>query len=123
MLLKECYDAFGGSYESVKERISKDEIIKKFVIKFLSEPSYGELCDALETEDYETAFRAAHSLKGVSDNLGFQKLGSSSSLLTECLRGKNEQQIDKQQCKELFESVSEDYNEVMEAVRTLAETE
>lgn len=30
MLLKECYDAFGGGYESVNQRISKDEIIKNF---------------------------------------------------------------------------------------------
>lgn len=32
MLLKECYDAIGGDYESVKHRISKEEIIEKFVI-------------------------------------------------------------------------------------------
>lgn len=122
MLLKECYDAFGGDYESVKKRISNDEIIKKFVIKFLSEPSYDNLCQALEDEDYEAAFRAVHSLKGVSANLGFQRLCSSSSLLTECLRGKDKPQIDQTQCKELFESMSEDYRAVVESIKRLVES-
>lgn len=119
MLLKECYDAFGGSYEAIKERISDDAIIKKFVVKFLSEPSYANLCQALECEDYEEAFRAAHSLKGVSVNLGFQRLSNSSGVLTEYLRGKEKQQIDKMKWKELFESLSEDYKKVVDAIKSL----
>ena len=35
----------------------------------------------------EAAFRAAHTLKGVAQNLGFQKLYLSSAALTEALRG------------------------------------
>ena len=79
MLLKECYDTFGGSYESVRQRISKDEVIKKFVIKFLAESSYDKLRQAIENEDYVGAFNAAHALKGVSQNLSFERLGKSSS--------------------------------------------
>lgn len=119
MLLKECYDAFGGDYESVRQRISKDEIIKKFVIKFLSEPSYDNLCSALESESYEEAFRAAHSLKGVCANLGFKRLEASASELTELLRHSNEEPVDKEKCKEVFERVSVDYNVVVEAAGKL----
>ena len=119
MLLKECYDAFGGSYEDVKERIPKDEIIKKFAIKFLSEPSFDNLCQALEGEDYKEAFRAAHSLKGICANLGFQRLEESSSALTELLRGSEEKQVDKEECKEYFERVSKDYKVVVEALKNL----
>lgn len=121
MLLKECYDTFGGDYESVKHRISKEEIIKKFVIKFLSEPSFDNLCSALEREAYDEAFRVAHSLKGVCANLAFVRLEKSVSDLTELLRHSNDAPIDKERCKEAFENVSADYNAVMEAIRKLDE--
>ena len=117
MLLKDCYDAFGGDYESVRQRLSKDEIIKKFVIKFLSEPSFGNLSSALEREAYEDAFRAAHSLKGVCANLAFKRLEASASELTELLRHSAEEPVDKEKCKEVFECVSVDYNAVVDAVR------
>lgn len=121
MSLKDCYDMFGGSYESVKQRISKEEMIEKFVLKFLSDPSYELLCRTLEDENYTEAFRAAHSLKGVSQNLSFSRLESSSSVLTELLRNSDEKQIDKEQCKELLMQVSADYKEVVEAVRKFKE--
>ena len=121
MSLKDCYDMFGGSYESVKQRISKEEMIEKFVLKFLSDSSYELLCRTLEDENYTEAFRAAHSLKGVSQNLSFSRLESSSSVLTELLRNSDEKQIDKEQCKELLMQVSADYKEVVEAVRKFKE--
>ncbi len=119
MILKECYDAFGGDYESVKLRITKDEMLKKFVLKFLSEPSYQNLCEALDGGNYEDAFRAAHSLKGVSANLGFARLEKSSSEMTELLRKSGEKQIDSDMTKQLLETVTGDYNAVIEAIRKL----
>lgn len=121
MLLKECYDTFGGEYESVKQRISSDETIHKFVLKFLTEPSYANLCKSLDEEDYEEAFRAAHSLKGVCQNLAFKKLGESSSALTELLRSRDEKHIDKVHCEKLLKEVSEDYKVVVEAISRLKE--
>lgn len=121
MRLKECYDAFGGDYDSVKERILKEEMIEKFLIKFLSEPSYENLCHSLEQENYEEAFRAAHSMKGVCANLGFGELEKGSSDLTEYLRGKEKDQIDKNQCQELLEKVAEDYKKVTGAIQSFME--
>lgn len=40
MNLEECYNAFGGSYEDIKMRLNSDALIKRFVIKFLSDTSY-----------------------------------------------------------------------------------
>lgn len=119
MLLKEFYDTIGGGYESVRQRIPKDELIKKFVIKFLTDPSYSDLSQALEKEDYEGAFRAVHTLKGVSANLGFLKLNASSGNLTELLRHRDQETPDKEQCRELFWHVSEDYRAVVSAIGLL----
>lgn len=119
VLLKDCYDSFGGSYEAVRQRMPKDEIIKKFVLKFLDEPSYGNLSRALKNEDYGSAFLEAHSLKGVSANLGFERLGESSGVITELLRNKEESEIDREECMKAFEQVSKDYQEVIEAIKQL----
>ena len=119
MLLKDCYDMFGGSYENVKQRIPKEEMIERFVIKFLSDSSYEVLCRSFEEGDYAEAFRAAHSLKGVSQNLGFLRLVASASALTEYLRNSSEKQSDKAQCQKLLKQVSEDYFTVVEAVRMM----
>ena len=120
MVLSECYEAFGGNYEAVKQRIANDATIQKFLLMFLKEPRYGNLCEALEKDDYESAFRAAHSLKGISQNLSFQKLEVSSSALTEHLRNYAEQPVDKAQCKELFDKMTVDYKEVWNAVDEFA---
>ena len=42
---------------------------------------------AVAIKDWESAFRAAHTLKGVAQNLDFGDLGRSAAALTEALRG------------------------------------
>ena len=121
MQLKECYDVFGGDYESVRQRMPREQMIRKFVLRFLSDPSYELLCSSLESKNYEGAFRAAHSLKGVCQNLGFQRLVMTVSAMTELLRKWNEAQIDEEQAQLLFEQVSEDYKLVVETIGQLDE--
>lgn len=122
MLLKECYDKIGGDYESVFKRIPKDSIIEKFLIKFLSEPSYNNLCDFFDKEDYEEAFRAAHSLKGVCINLGFNKLAESASDITEFLRDSSQKTIDKSEGKRLLQLVTDDYNFIIAQLQAYVDT-
>ena len=117
MQLNECYKAFGGDYESVRKRIPGDKIIIKFLIKFLSEPSYEKLCRTLEEEDYKEAFRAVHSIKGISANLGFPALLDSSGMLTEYLREQDKHPVDKNKCMEYFDVITKDYKVVIDAVR------
>ena len=120
MKLEECYASFGGNYEDVQARLRSDVLIKKFVLKFLSDPTFGSLCAALDSKNYEEAFRAAHTLKGIAQNLSFKRLGESSSSLTEFLRGKADGQIDASQCASLFGIVKEDYDAVVEAGQMLS---
>ena len=117
MLLSEFYERIGGDYEGVKQRIPREDLIVKFVNKFPADPCYRNLSEALEAANCQEAFRAAHSLKGVCYNLGFQRLGDSSSVLTDAMRGKEE--IDRQQCEGLFEKVTEDYQLVVDMIGRL----
>ena len=86
MTLQECYAAMGGNYEEVLGRLRSDRLIQKFVLKFVDDGSYQLLLDSMASQNYEDAFRAAHTIKGVCQNLGFTALMSSSSRLTEALR-------------------------------------
>jgi HPt (histidine-containing phosphotransfer) domain-containing protein len=122
MNLKDCYDSFGGSYEVIRERLPKDELIDRFVRKFLVEPSYTSLCSAVDVGDYEEAFKAAHALKGVSANLSFVRLTKSVSDLTELLRNSATTPVDREECLALFQTVAADYSSVTDAIRQYAET-
>ena len=86
MTTKECYEKIGSNYESVLGRFGSEALVKRFALKFLKDPSYAELSEALEVRDAERAFRAAHTLKGVCLNLGFDRLYRSAGQLTELLR-------------------------------------
>lgn len=112
MTLQECYHAIGGDYMDVVARLMNDRIVQKFLLKFLDDGSYDTLVRSMEEEDYETAFRAAHTIKGVCQNLGITRLGESSSRLTEALRnGKS------QGCEAFLEQVKEDYDQTVQVIR------
>lgn len=119
MTVKECYEMFGGDYEDVLQRIPRDELVKKFVLKFLDDKSYEKLKVGLQQENMEEAFRAAHSLKGVSQNLSFQKLGQSAGELTEQLRHWESAPVDRACCEQLFQTVTADYEAVIAAIQKL----
>ena len=87
MTIQECYAAMGSDYEEVLGRLRSPRIIQKFILKFLDDGSYDLLVRSMEAGNYEEAFRAAHTIKGVCQNLGFTRLYESSSALTEALRG------------------------------------
>ena len=87
MSLRTCYEQLGGDFDSVRGRLPSERLVQKFVLKFLNEGSFNELKAGIEAKDGETAFRAAHTLKGVCLNLSFDKLHTSSDRLCEALRG------------------------------------
>lgn len=112
MTLKECYNALGGDYENAVGRLMNDRILQKFVLKFLEDGSYGLLLKSMEAEDYQEAFRAAHTIKGVCQNLSFTDLGESGSRMTEALRAGKKEEYPK-----LLEAVKKDYERTVSAIR------
>lgn len=122
MLVQECYESFGGSYEDVKSRLMRDELIKRFVIKFLDDKSFEQLAEALKAKDYKNAFGAVHTLKGLCRNLSFDKLSVSASKLTETLRKWESVPVDEELCNVQWAEVSADYNQVVNAIRLLEES-
>lgn len=89
MTLKQFYDGIGGDYADVTARFGGERLVNKFIIKFLDDPSFRELENCLAADDCEGAFRAAHTLKGLCLNLGFDILYSAASDVCEALRENN----------------------------------
>ena len=87
MDLKELYDQIGGNYQETISRLPSEPMVKKFVLKYPADPTYAQLQAAIAQKDWETAFRAAHTLKGVAQNLGLDRLYTAVFALTEQLRG------------------------------------
>ena len=86
MEVKEFYTRIGGDAASVLDRLGTEELIVRFVRKFPADGSYTQLCEAIVQGDVETAFRAAHTIKGLCLNLGFESLYRVDEALTEELR-------------------------------------
>ncbi|MGN1295115.1 MAG: Hpt domain-containing protein [Bacilli bacterium] len=87
MTLEECYIKFGGDYKLVLSRLMMDKMVDRFIRKFLDDQSYNLLITSLNEKNYEEAFRAAHTLKGLCLNLCLDGLLKPVVELTEKLRG------------------------------------
>lgn len=122
MQLEQCYESFGGNYQDVRSRLMKEELIQRLVIKFLADTSYEKLAAAMEEKNYGEAFRAVHTLKGVSQNLSFDRLSHSTAAMTETLRKWESSPVDEALCEEQWQQVSANYKAVADAIRALQES-
>ena len=113
MNLKEFYEYIEGDYADVTARLMGEKLTERFVLKFLDDPSYDLLCSSPDAGNNEEAFRAAHTIKGVSQNLSFTKLYESSSVLSDELRGGGSANA------ETVERVKSDYLKTVDAVKKL----
>ncbi len=115
MTIEQCYEQLHGDYAQVIQRLPSPALVERFIGKFLDDGSFSELTSAMAAGQTEAAFRAAHTLKGVSANLGFEQLRQSSSALTEFLRGKAEPVP--AEALPLLEQVRRDYQMTVDAIR------
>ncbi len=115
MTLRECYDELGSDFDKVLSRLVSEALVKKFALKFPDDPSFGQLKTALADKDAETAFRVAHTLKGICLNLGFENLLAPSKELTEKLRGATS--VEGTDELELLAAVEKEYDRTCEALR------
>ena len=116
MTLQECYTAMGGDYNDVLGRLRSERLIQKFVLKFAADGSYALLCGSMKEQNYGEAFRAAHTIKGVCQNLSLTKLLASSSQLSEALRNGYTPEADA-----LLQQVEADYQQTVSAIRAFQE--
>lgn len=110
------YAITGGDYEGVVGRLRKDDRIAKFVTMFADDPSYENLITNMESRNWDEAFRASHTLKGVARDMGFIAISENASEVCEALRADNPDQA-----KELLPALQEEYTRVAEAIASFRE--
>ena len=114
MTIQECYAQMGADYNEVFRRLYNEAMIRKFVLLFPKDDSFHKLEVALREQNVKEAFRAAHTLKGVCQNLGFANLYAPAVTLTETLRAG---QMDG--TAEQFAEVEKQYRITMAAIQAL----
>ena len=91
---------------------SRESMVRKFALMFLNDDSYPKLEQSLKEGNAQEAFRAAHTLKGVCQNLGFTNLYQPAYELTEVLRAGT-----LEGSGEWFARVTEQYKITTDAIR------
>lgn len=117
MSLESLYDAVGGNLADVRGRLQADDRIEKFVKFFVMDTAYPQLIEAHETGDKQTEFRAAHTLKGTSRDMGFMRIYEPAYKLADALRPNDAgEPTAPELVDELEAQVTAAYNEVVAAV-------
>lgn len=96
--VNEGIDRFGGNRA----------VYEKFLYRFKQEPTFSELCEAIEKQNLKEAFAAAHTLKGQSGNLSMNRLYDDICPLVEELRSGS-----LQHAEELLQPVIRDYRDII----------
>lgn len=86
MNFSELYLQTGGSLEEVLTRLPSEKLLRKYVLRFPSDPSFSLFEKAVSESSWQEAFRAAHTLKGLCLTLGFRKPAECAADLAEALR-------------------------------------
>ena len=82
--------AAGIDVEDAMERFMHNEgLMLKFLLRFSEDQSMSQLRLAMEHQDADGAFEAAHTLKGVAGNLSMTGLFHQTGILVEHLRNRD----------------------------------
>ena len=103
--------------EALKRFLGNEALYMKFVVKFLEDENYTATIRGIDEQDYESAFKSAHSLKGVTANLGLEPVRAAASRITDLLRDKKHQEVDTEQLKKCREQLEEAYNRLWKTIK------
>ena len=114
MTLEACYARMGGDLGAALRVLESETRLRRYLHRFLDEPTARMLILALEDGRWEDAFRTAHTMKGLCCGLGLTRLYSACSALTEALRD-NRPPADRRH----GERVRAEYAHVVQAIHAL----
>ncbi len=91
MITIESLKQYGANVEEgLKRCMNNEEFYLKLVTKAVDDASYDRLKAALDENNLDAAFEAAHALKGVSANLSLTPIYEPVYEITELLRSRTE---------------------------------
>lgn len=114
MTIKQFYETIGADYGEVLDRLGSEALVRKIVLRFLSDPTFGEFEKAYVAKDASKAFLEIHTLKGVTSNLGFNRLYEPVYELTEKLRPRD---FSADGIEPLYQKVKKEYGLIVKALK------
>lgn len=97
---------------AIKRFCGDEQLYVKCLAAFLEDPTMAELIAAVDAQQWDEAFTAAHALKGVAGNMGFIPLLHSISRLVVVIRGGRIHEV-----PETMSLVSSSYRDITDAIR------
>ncbi len=100
----------GADVENTVRRFMGNEAMyEKFLKKFKDNSNYSGLEEGIKACNYEDVFTCAHTLKGVSANLGLDPICKAASDLTEEVRGKAAEEVNQARVQEIWQELQKVY--------------
>lgn len=108
-------ESLGVDLEETLERfVDNEELYLRCLGKLLQDKNYNGMFEAIDSKDASAAFDAAHALKGVTANLGLNRLYLEMKEITEVFRAGS---LDYD--SENMERIKKDYEEVVDTIKAL----
>lgn len=89
----------------------------RYLKRFTEDPTFCQLSDALDTGDIRSAFLHAHTLKGVTAQLGITSLSVHAETLCDLLRKNDPSCLP--EGRQLFYSIAPVYDEIISQIKAL----
>jgi len=108
-------ESLGVDLEETLERfVDNEELYLRCLGKLLQDKNYNGMFEAIDSKDPSAAFDAAHALKGVTANLGLNRLYLEMKEITEVFRAGS---LDYDSGN--MERIKKDYEEVVDTIKAL----
>ena len=90
---KSVFEAYGGDYDVTMSRfMGKETLYMKILGMMFQDENLKKLGTAIEENDLDAAFEAAHTLKGVAGNLGLTPFYDSVCRIVQPIRNQEERE-------------------------------
>jgi len=114
---KSVFEAYGGDYDVTMSRfMGKETLYMKILGMMFQDENLKKLGTAIEENDLDAAFEAAHTLKGVAGNLGLTPFYDSVCRIVEPIRKREE----REDYTQMYQEIQDEFSRVDELWKELS---
>lgn len=121
MTVQELYESIGGNYGQALSVLRMDKLIDRYVRKYDPSAQLEKLREAEATLNPGDIFEAAHAMKGVCGNLGFDPIAEQAALLTEEFRPGSARRLTDEQVRAILKKLEKLNRQTVDAIRAYSE--
>ena len=116
MTLQELYQSIDGNYDRAVQIMRMDKLIARYLSKFPNSGVNDALQEAGRALDQSKLFEAAHAMKGVCANMGFDRLSAAAGEICEEFRPGNARSVSDEEIRAKLAEVDALYQRTVEGI-------